>query len=471
MMAWTQKLPDFPSADQIFCLNSFEGKLYAGTGNQGDLLEWDNVSATWAEVASGAGFSITSVNDLIQYNGKLYGCGGGKLLEWNGSNAWVSKASGASGVLKTLCVYGGSIFASGSAGILYEWAGSGNWVQRAPLFDTLQYVRDIIVFNNKIYGSTSRAPGLGGKLLEWNGTNAWVEVADTFNSGVIGVFAMVELGGELYGCTGDTIIVQYPAILKWNGTDAWVEVARIPDFTYGVQDLFAMEIVDNKIYAAGQGSDLWRLDGGSLTHLFNETGTGNLIENCLHIHATDFSLYGATGFNSILYDSGIKGTPPPSLDYNESFNQGDIWLHLVNGISTIEILNNDLRRDPTLETAILISLFTDARAADIDSLPDNSGEKNGWWADDENDPIGSKLWLLFRSSTTEDIPARAEQRARESLQWLLDDGVAASLEVTAERTAMETLSLSIVIQEPEQTGETVFKYEFNWKLQAISEGR
>ena len=54
-----------------------------------------------------------------------------------------------------------------------------------------------------------------------------------------------------------------------------------------------------------------------------------------------------------------------------------------------------------LQTAILISLFTDAQASPDDMIQDGSGDPRGWWGDlGSSKPIGSKLWLLGRAKQT-----------------------------------------------------------------------
>lgn len=101
--------------------------------------------------------------------------------------------------------------------------------------------------------------------------------------------------------------------------------------------------------------------------------------------------------------------------------------------------DNDLRSDDGLQTAVIISLFTDRRARDDDTLPDLTYKnKKGWWGDlaspeVEEDEIGSRLWLLNREKVVPEILRRAEQYAEEALQWLISDDVAASVSVTAER--------------------------------------
>jgi len=98
---------------------------------------------------------------------------------------------------------------------------------------------------------------------------------------------------------------------------------------------------------------------------------------------------------------------------------------------------NDLEHDNGLETAVLISLFSDRRANDDDELPDPSRGKRGWWGDlvsgIENDLIGSKLWLLERNKTTEETLVKAKQYILESLRWMIEDGITRKIEVEVER--------------------------------------
>ncbi len=109
-----------------------------------------------------------------------------------------------------------------------------------------------------------------------------------------------------------------------------------------------------------------------------------------------------------------------------------------------------LEADDGLETAVIISLFTDRVAAADDDLPDNSGDRRGWWGDmalddGKPDPIGSRLWLLARAKATTKTAARAQQYALEALQWLKDDGVAGDIEVTAQYVTAEQLRLTVNI--------------------------
>jgi phage gp46-like protein len=107
--------------------------------------------------------------------------------------------------------------------------------------------------------------------------------------------------------------------------------------------------------------------------------------------------------------------------------------------------------DEPLVRAVIVSLFTWRRANPDDELP--STDLMGWWgdsyADVQGDRIGSRLWLLSRAVLTADTVRRAEEYVREALQWLLDDQVATSLQVSAQRVGLSALSVSVLVTRAE----------------------
>lgn len=97
-----------------------------------------------------------------------------------------------------------------------------------------------------------------------------------------------------------------------------------------------------------------------------------------------------------------------------------------------------------LTTAVLISLFTDRLALPSDETPD--GDRRGWWGDN-TDPrylIGSRLWLLDRVKGPLQVPRRAKDYAAEALQWMIDDGVVASFDITAKWVTPDRLYMQII---------------------------
>lgn len=93
-----------------------------------------------------------------------------------------------------------------------------------------------------------------------------------------------------------------------------------------------------------------------------------------------------------------------------------------------------LTSDDGLDTAVILSLFTDRRAEADDTVPGT--DRRGWWADmfadGEGDKIGSRLWLLVREKLTNDTVNRVRAYCEEALAWLVRDGVAKEVTVTAE---------------------------------------
>lgn len=131
----------------------------------------------------------------------------------------------------------------------------------------------------------------------------------------------------------------------------------------------------------------------------------------------------------------------------------------------VNIVNGDLDKDEDLRTAVYISLFS-WRKANLDDPYDPKviGGRKGWWYDTfsevEGDRFGSRLWLLEREKVTEETLNRLEEYAEEALQWMIEDGVADSLDITTERitdlnelTGLTAVGLKVVVEQP--TGEFI----------------
>lgn len=94
--------------------------------------------------------------------------------------------------------------------------------------------------------------------------------------------------------------------------------------------------------------------------------------------------------------------------------------------------------EPTLQTAIILSLFTDRRAGPDDVLPAGVTDRRGWVGEafvGDGNPWGSHLWLVRAGKATNDVLERARFAAQESLAWMVETGVATRVVVTAEWVA------------------------------------
>jgi len=127
------------------------------------------------------------------------------------------------------------------------------------------------------------------------------------------------------------------------------------------------------------------------------------------------------------------------------------WNNSV-GSADLSLIDLDLASDAGLETAVGLSLGLDRRAEPDDVPPSGDPtDRRGWWADQfadvEGDRIGSRLWLLDRSVSTAENGRRAEEHAREALQWMLDDRVVSGIDVTIELTA-QALFIGVTLHRP-----------------------
>lgn len=96
--------------------------------------------------------------------------------------------------------------------------------------------------------------------------------------------------------------------------------------------------------------------------------------------------------------------------------------------------------EDTLQTAIILSLFTDKRAGLDDVLPRNETNRRGWVGNEfmessaaaVRDDWGNLLWLCYIGKVTNDVLRFAEFTCREGLAWLVRDGIASRVAVTAQ---------------------------------------
>lgn len=124
----------------------------------------------------------------------------------------------------------------------------------------------------------------------------------------------------------------------------------------------------------------------------------------------------------------------------------------------------DLQSGSDLQSAVSVSLFTDAWAGPDFTPPDGSRDLRGWWGDTyTGDPIGSRLWTLERSAKTTATRNLAQRYAEDALAWLVEDGLAATVIVQAEWQGQQSamLAMRIIITEPSGR-QSVLNYGLPW---------
>lgn len=124
-----------------------------------------------------------------------------------------------------------------------------------------------------------------------------------------------------------------------------------------------------------------------------------------------------------------------------------------------------LAADDGLETAVMVSLFSDRIARQDDALPSDD-DRRGWWADayaeEDGDAWGSRLWLIYREKQMASVLRRAEEYAREALAWLIEDRVVSTVQCTAEIIRDGVLGLTVVMTRGRELS-TKYRFEIFWK--------
>lgn len=99
----------------------------------------------------------------------------------------------------------------------------------------------------------------------------------------------------------------------------------------------------------------------------------------------------------------------------------------------------DLQAGSWLETAVYLSLFTDASVA----VP-IEGYRGGYWGDGlRSYSLGSELWRLRREKITEALLADIKDIASVALAWLVDDGHIRDLSLSVTRNGLGKVDLLI----------------------------
>jgi phage gp46-like protein len=114
------------------------------------------------------------------------------------------------------------------------------------------------------------------------------------------------------------------------------------------------------------------------------------------------------------------------------------------------------------ETAIPVSLFTDARApAALVSEPQN---RRGWIGNlmtaATMRQLGSILWILDQARITQETLNIARLAVQDAFQWMVDDGVALGVLVDVTRAPKGALLITIQITD---TSNVVSRYQTLWR--------
>lgn len=106
----------------------------------------------------------------------------------------------------------------------------------------------------------------------------------------------------------------------------------------------------------------------------------------------------------------------------------------------------------TLTSAVLMSIFSWRRGASNEI--DDAGNRYGWWADTPQRKLGSKFWLLRRTSITPVILQKAKEYCQEALSWMIEDGLCKAITVDAKQNQKQPDGIQVLIRMYKNDGTT-----------------
>lgn len=117
----------------------------------------------------------------------------------------------------------------------------------------------------------------------------------------------------------------------------------------------------------------------------------------------------------------------------------------ASGVPDFVFEGGDLKLDHGLRTPALVTLFTDGL---VEPERARQGYRGGWCGA-PNRAWGSRLWLLDRARADSQAPGFARQAAADALNWMLNLGAAASIEVEADYFAPGQLGFTVRLRDGE----------------------
>lgn len=298
-------------------------------------------------------------------------------------------------------------------------------------------------------------------LIDWK--SGGVEQALEFPIGVLGEDAWYFLAIRKTVTSGTTRSDRISKIEFWHRPIASLWGSDVPDNTAtGQLNSDETDAPNNSVGAYWQGSAAFFGDYG----VAGIRGSNNLRDVAEIRAAFEY------------YKTGVAGFTPPDpgpVTGGGKFHPAigpvgaaDIGLKWGFGAADVSVANGDIVQDGGLSTSVFLSLFTDRRANDGDILPPGETSRRGWWGDEfsdnPNDRIGSRLWLLSRAKQTQETLTAAKGYCVEALQWMLEDLVADSVDVTAEYVGRGLMVIEVSITRP-NVDPTTFRYNYNWSTQ------
>ena len=123
----------------------------------------------------------------------------------------------------------------------------------------------------------------------------------------------------------------------------------------------------------------------------------------------------------------------------------DLYVDLTDDGADLVLEGGDLKGEKGLRTAVLASVFSDARAPADAVLPELGSSRGGWWAEEPASSFGSRVWLERRSVASKATEQRMTAALVEAFTWLSDEEIARGVEVRPSRLGDGALGFEVAI--------------------------
>lgn len=128
----------------------------------------------------------------------------------------------------------------------------------------------------------------------------------------------------------------------------------------------------------------------------------------------------------------------------------DLYLNPTTDGAELIISNGKVKTTSAIETAVFLSLFTPQSWGDM-TRPSSERYK-------------SRILQIMRETVSNRTRLALIQAAKDALAWIVNDGIAESIEVDATIQSASRIDLSIIITAPDR--DETLTYAVNWDAQA-----
>ena len=210
---------------------------------------------------------VEAINGMVVFRGKLYASSmyaRAGLFRYDGENTWTNCGSPNGKRVEALCVYNGSLMATGyDEGGVYRYDGQ-TWQHCGRLGDNTQTYSFAIHYGRLYVGTWP-----SGRVYRYDADQRWTDVGRLGNE--LEVMGMAVYNGSMYGGT-----LPLAEVYRYQPPNRWTRVGRVdhtPDVRY--RRAWTMALFNGRLYVGTLPSaHVWSLEAGRSVMLHRPLPSG-----------------------------------------------------------------------------------------------------------------------------------------------------------------------------------------------------